>query len=587
MVKNKTTISIDGKNVASFETLSLMQSINDHHHFEVTLDMGVIEKMGTHTIEASKDWLGKAIVITFNEKEFLGTIVNVQMLHTQGFDGHLVISGYSKTILLEGGPHVQSWLEKDLGTIVKDVTDAGGVEADVNPVFKTPFDYQAQYGETHFQFLQRLAKQHNEWFYYDGVKLIFGKPTLGSPIEMEYGLDLDSISISIEAVPSKQNRFTYNPLDDKKEESKTKDQVAGLNELGTFAFNQSKELFGIVPNNYSHARVKDKDQIDAVIKNKQGSAVAKSNVLRGTSRKQGLSVGTVIKVSTSFMTNGNPEVKNYGEFIITSISHVASGINEYSNQFEAIASGVEYLPEPNVDMPVAQPQIATVLSNADPKNKGRVEVQFQWQTGEMKTSWIRVMTPDAGSSDEVGTNRGFVFIPEDGDQVMVGFRYNDPNRPFVMGSMFSGSTGAGGSDGNKTKSITTRSGSTIIFDDDAGSITIVDAKQNSVTLDGDGTVAVSANSTISLTTGESSINMSSDGNIDITAKNITVSGSETTSMASGSNAFSTDAGGATADVSAMEVNVSGMKSVAITGQAKSTISSSGTTSIEGTIVKLN
>lgn len=301
----------------------------------------------------------------------------------------------------------------------------------------------------------------------------------------------------------------------------------------------------------------------------------------------GLTVGTVIKVTAPHFVNDQAEENNHGEFIITSISHSATGINGYTNHFEAISSGVEFLPAPDVEMPLAEPQLATVLSNEDPKKKGRVEVQFQWQSGDMKSSWVRVMTPDAGKSDDVGTNRGFVFIPEVDDQVMVGFRYNDPNRPFVMGSMFSGTTGAGGSDANKSKSITTRSGSTIIFDDDAGSITIIDAKQNTAVFDGDGTVSVTANSTISLTTGDSSITMASSGDIDIVAKNITVSGSETTSMASGANAFSTAASGGKADVAATKVTVEATNSVAITGQAKSTISSSGTTAVEGTIVKLN
>jgi type VI secretion system secreted protein VgrG len=51
-----------------------------------------------------------------------------------------------------------------------------------------------------------------------------------------------------------------------------------------------------------------------------------------------------------------------------------------------------------------------------------------------------------------------VFIPEIGDQVMLGFRYNDPNRPFVMGSMYNGTTGAGGQEKNHLKSIFTRGG---------------------------------------------------------------------------------------------------------------------------------
>jgi uncharacterized protein involved in type VI secretion and phage assembly len=68
------------------------------------------------------------------------------------------------------------------------------------------------------------------------------------------------------------------------------------------------------------------------------------------------------------------------------------------------------------------------------------------------------MTPDAGSSSEVPKNRGMVLIPEIGDHVMLGFRYNDPNRPFVLGSMYNGTTGAGGQEKNYLKSIFTRGG---------------------------------------------------------------------------------------------------------------------------------
>ena len=77
-------------------------------------------------------------------------------------------------------------------------------------------------------------------------------------------------------------------------------------------------------------------------------------------------------------------------------------------------------------MPLAETQMATVLSNADPHGAGRVQVRMNWQTYNMRTSWVRVMTPDGGGSKDVKSNRGFVFIPEVGDQVLLGFRHGDP-----------------------------------------------------------------------------------------------------------------------------------------------------------------
>ncbi|WP_438712370.1 type VI secretion system Vgr family protein [Aquimarina muelleri] len=526
MIEPKTKVSIDGEFLVNFENVSLNQQINEHHDFEITLDYDTIESVGTHTLDKSKEWLGKPVVINFDEKEFLGVITNVQLMHDNGFNSKLIVSGYSNTIKLEAGAHMQSWLEKDLSTIVNDTVNAGGIQAVVSPVSTTPIEYQAQYQESHFQFIQRLAKQYNEWLFYDGVKLVFGKPNLEAAIPIEYGKDINTVSISIQAKANNYTNFSYNALDDKKNESKTKGTVAGLNELGAFALDSSKQLFTIEPNGFSVARVKDKSEIDTVLKNKQSSAVADANVLSATSHLQGLTVGSVIKVTSARYDKGEFDIKNYGEYIITQISHNATGSYEYTNQFRAISSGVEVLPEPGVEFPIAQPQIATVLSNEDPKKKGRVQVQFQWQTGAMKTSWIRVMTPDAGKSDDVGTNRGFVHIPEVDDQVMIGFRYNDPNRPFVMGSLFSGTTGIGGLDGNKIKSITTRTGSTITFDDaeGKGKITISDPSGNIVTLNGDETITISAPKSITMNSKE--INILGEDKVHIESKEVTIVGTE-------------------------------------------------------------
>lgn len=586
MIEPKTKISIDGTSLINFENVSLNQQINEHHDFEITLDYDTIESIGTHTLDKSKDWLGKPVVISFDEKEFLGVITNVQLVHESGFNGKLIVSGYSNTILLEAGEHMHSWLEKDLSNIVNDTVNAAGVQATVAPVFTAPIEYQAQYRENHFQFLQRLAKQYNEWLYYDGVKLIFGKPTLEAPIPLEYGKDINTISINIQANANHNNTFSYNALDDKKNESKTKGTVAGLNELGAHALDISKSLFTIQPNGFSGPRVKDKSEIDTVLKNKQASTMANANVLSASSHKQGLSVGSVIKVSSARLDQGAFEIKHYGEYIITQISHNATGSHEYTNQFRAIASGVEVLPEPDVAFPIAQPQAAAVLSNEDPKKKGRVQVQFQWQSGAMKTSWLRVMTPDAGASDKVGTNRGFVHIPEVDDQVMVGFRYSDPNRPFVMGSLFSGTTGAGGIDGNKIKTIITRSGNKVSFDDDEGSITLSDAQQNTVTLDGAGNISVQSSASISLITGKSSLVMSSEGEIGLMGENILINGKKSVTNNSEEN-VSINGDIAVNIKSKKLVNVDSSDKATINGLNKATISSSATTAVQGTIIKLN
>ena len=135
------------------------------------------------------------------------------------------------------------------------------------------------------------------------------------------------------------------------------------------------------------------------------------------------------------------------------------------------------------------------------------------------------MTPDAGKSGDVSSNRGFVFIPEVGDQVLLGFRHGDPARPYVMGSLFNGSTGGGGGQGNKCKSLTTRSGSSLKLDDSDGSVTLHDKGGVSMNFDGAGNattttannhqVYVGSQYSANIAKGVSTLTMDSNGVIDL------------------------------------------------------------------------
>ena len=135
-----------------------------------------------------------------------------------------------------------------------------------------------------------------------------------------------------------------------------------------------------------------------------------------------------------------------------------------------------------------------------------------------------MMSPDAGGTDEITQNRGYVAIPEVGDQVMVNFVHNHPDRPFVMGGMFHGGTGLGGGADNRVKSIQTRSGHRIVFTEDE-SIIITDKSGNEIHLD---------------TTG-SNINITAPETMTFTSKNMNFIVTENINTTAGMN-ISTTAG---------------------------------------------
>ena len=497
--EKKISISIDGNPLHSFLQVMLKQVINDHHYFEISLDIEVGEAYATHSLEQAKNWLGKKVVIQMGENTFIGIATHVSLHRADGNHGCLLLTGYSNTFLLESDQTCASWLDKTLANIVSEICEKAGVTAQVSPEYTEKIEYECQYRESNFDFIRRLARQYHEWLYYDGKQLVFGKPAVPAGIPLMYGRNLQSLDISIQTIARPLAGQSYHSPDGQKYESTSPDAPKGLGNLGHAAFQASIGLFKSPANQSAEPRISNKGELDSYFQKKQQSDTAASHYITSESDCYSLTVGSVVDIQTAIqIENFSFAEQTLGSYIITEITHIIGSGNSYYNTFTALSATVPSLPAPEVPLPVAQTQQAVVVSNDDPKKQGRVQVKMNWQSGDMKTSWIRVMTPDAGMSDKVSTNRGFVFIPEKDDIVLVGFRHDDPNRPFVMGSLFNGNTGAGGDSGNKKKSLTTRSGCTITIDDDAGSILITDPSGSKVLLGGDKTITIDSEEKITL-----------------------------------------------------------------------------------------
>ena len=529
--QKKVTLEIAGIPMPSFVQLMLKQSINEHHYFEITLDIQAIEAYGVEIPEASKDWVGKKVIMDFGGTIFVGVATMVGLHRSGGTHGNIKVTGYSSTFLLESDHTCASWCNKSLSDIVKELTDKAGVQALVNPETKSKLEYECQYEETNFRFIQRLARQYQEWLYYDGQNLVFGKPQAGSTTKLTYGEELSVLDVCSQVLARPIKGSSYHSVNDQTYNSQSPDTAAGQNTLGQAAFDSSLALFTAPAVQRAEPRITNKGELDAYFQRRQQSDSAASSFITGESDCRILTVGSIIDVHTAIHTGIGIHVKNsIGTYIITEITHVAGMGDSYQNYFTALPSSIPTLPCPDVPLPVAHTQQAVVVSNEDPKKLGRVQVKMNWQTGPMQTSWIRVLTPDAGTSDNVATNRGFVFIPEKGDQVMVAFRYDDPNRPFVLGSLFHGKSGTGGGSSNKTKSLTTRSGCTITLDDEKGSVTIADPTGSTIILNGDNTITIDAKDKITIHSKEleiladEKIRIEADSEVEVLGKTSTFEG---------------------------------------------------------------
>ena len=538
IINNNISVSIDGKRLFSFKSLKLHQSINDHHRFELLLDLETGGNRYAHNLKDSAKWLGKKMTVRTKKSgapAFLGVVTNVS-LHRKNSDfGHILVSGYSTTYLLENGRNFHSWSDCTLDDIVKGLCTDAGVRMQVHSEYTETIDYICQYNESDFAFMKRLALQYNEWLYYNGAELIFGKPKLPEPVGLEFGTSLISLDIGVQTLARPAKVFSYLAMHDQSLAEPTPDNASsGQDILGRNAFQASLDIFKKPANQYALPRINYSTEMRNYVRKKQEAEAAESHYVIGRSEHTDLTVGSIVELTSSFLERvGSVTSESLGKFIIIDITHTASEEGYYSNEFRAIPAVTHYLPLPDVDMPIAEPQMAKVTKNEDKLGHGRVKVQMNWQTGDMSTDWIRVMTPDGGSSDEVRTNRGFVFIPEVGDHVLVGFRHGDPNRPYVMGSLFNGTTGAGGFAENHLKSIRTRSGHAIELNDSLSSlgITIKDRKGNYIHINSyEDSIVVNAEKDITFNAGET---------FTVNAKNMALNIEENTIESVGGDRIST------------------------------------------------
>ena len=505
---NPITISVGKKSLSSFISLQIEQNIGQHHQFQMSVELETGSNRYVHNINSSKEWLGESIVVkAANTPIFVGVVTNVQ-LHREGSDfGCIIVSGYSATYRMETAHSCFSWNDRTIGDVVKKLCEQAKVQLELNPAFKETKDFICQYEESDFDFIRRLAHQYQEWMYFDGTKLIFGKPRkLADPIRLEYGTTLSSLDIGLQTLARSEQVFSYHSGADREMQRMTPDLAYGHDKLAGEAFRASLGMFSKPARQHALPRISNETELVNYMGRKQAAETAETHYITAESQVPTLRVGSVVSLYSSFLERvGNLSEESLGNFIIIEITHEVSQGSYYKNRFKAIPATIKALPSPKVRMPLAETQMATVLSNADPEGKGRVRVRMNWQTDGMQTGWVRVMTPDGGSSSDVKSNRGFVFIPEVGDQVLLGFRHGDPARPYVMGSLFNGTTGGGGLEGNHMKSLTTRSGHTIKLNDSLSSlgITIKDIKGNSIHIDSVGDdIIINAKRNITINAGE-------------------------------------------------------------------------------------
>jgi len=160
--------------------------------------------------------------------------------------------------------------------------------------------------------------------------------------------------------------------------------------------------------------------------------------------------------------------------------------------------------------------IGLVVENVDPLKLGRVRVAFQDLPGSDKSFWAPVASIGAGKQ------RGWFFLPEIDDEVVVMFEHGDIRRPIVIGAVHNGVDlpPEANEGGNERRVFHSRGNSRLELDDDKGTVVIHDGA-------GIATITIRDSNVIEIVSTADVCVQAPDGDLNAVAKSIEIKADQT------------------------------------------------------------
>lgn len=455
---------------AIFSNLSLTEALINVNNFSFSIRPTASDVTSLSAIiDFKKAVLGKNVELSFKNGDklchkFKGVIVEVSSLLVDNTYYEFAIRGtgiFSKVNELR---EYRSFYKKKLDAIIEEVFKDSRLKSLVkkSPQNSRELHYIVQYDQTAFAFMASLATRFGEWMYYDGENLNFGKKPEGEAIELVLPQDIGNLNISAHAVRPPSGMVGTDIFKSElveatsKESAPDNDIIKSAETSGEAAVEESsRKLF--VPTSFAQEVLTDKFKLE------QQAILASSVFLTGRTRNPQLSVGKIIKIKD----NADDAGKSY---VLTQVVHSAGGADNYANSFTAVPVEVPVPPYTNPLLtPKANTQPAVVTDNEDDAKLARLKVKFPWMADDEKSPWISVLAPHAGK------DKGFRFIPEKDDEVLVSFMNGDAEMPFVNGALYTNKNMPGIEEaGNHIKFIGSRTGRSILIDDQEGTLAISD-----------------------------------------------------------------------------------------------------------------
>ena len=276
-----------------------------------------------------------------------------------------------------------------------------------------------------------------------------------------------------------------------------------------------------------------------------------------------------------------------GDHFISGLTHSISDGN-WVTEVSVGLSTVWFTEESDVMAPAASgllPGVQGLFNGTikkmyeDPDNQFRVLVDVPLFDAKGKGIWARLANFYSTS------NAGAFFLPEVGDEVVVGFLNEDPRYPVILGSLYSSSKnkpfkGLTPDKKNSKKAIVSKTGIFIEFDDENKIFTInTPSKNQAIFSDKDKKITIKDQN-------GNSAEMSSSGIIIKSPKNITVQASQKLIL-KGNTGVDIQSSGGDVNIKGLNINNSANVKFSANGGAQAELKGGAQTTIKGAMVMIN
>jgi uncharacterized protein involved in type VI secretion and phage assembly len=431
---------------------------------------------------------------------FAGEIVEIEPVFTKERAPYLLVRAFDKLHRMTYGRYMRAFVNKTDIDVFREVAQEVGLSVDNQDAggLSTLHQSLIQSGQTNLEFLQKRAAALGFLFYIQDDQLRCKPPSSSSnPINLQMYKDLSEFRPRLTTV-GQVSEVKVRGWD-----QKTKKEV-----IGRVTSSSARPEIGVSTS--GGAMAKSAFHIDV-------SLTVSAGTLSDQGEAQKLAQAIADDHESRYIqaegsTSGNPKIRAgvkvnvskvgdrfSGSYFVTTSTHRFDLTSGYTTSFGV--SGMQ----PNSLLSILAPNdsqsdsgnnqssgsgnytfaVGIVTDNNDPDKLGRVKLKVPMVADNFSSDWARVVALDAGNK------RGFYFIPEVNDEVLVCFLMGDINHPLVLGGLWNGQdttpptpSDAVASGKVVNRLIRSRTGHQILIDDtdDKGGITIKDKNGNSIVL---------------------------------------------------------------------------------------------------------